>query len=91
MNFLWRPEAQLISRRGYLFSTLAQIAFLTQHLTIFGYSAAALAPGGDMVGLHLFKRKFIAANGAFMALLFISGQGVPPVKSADGELALIIG
>ena len=60
-----------------------QIAIPAEHLAVVRRGVPALAPGRDVVGVHLLKLKFLPAEGAFMALPLVGPGGQRPGCSAS--------
>ena len=54
-----------------LLRSFAAVAVATKHLAVGGNCAAAVAPGGDVVGLHLVQLKVRAAERADTVLPFV--------------------
>ena len=74
------------SASARLLCALAAVAVAAEHLAVGGDGAAAVAPGRDVVGLHLRKLEMRAAEGTDTVLPLVGLQPRVVVERPDAQV-----
>ena len=71
------------------FPALPAIAFLAEHLAVFGDGAATEVPRRDVVGFHLGKLEMLSTVGAETHLTFVSRKFLRISEGTNGQMLLL--